>query len=250
MRSLQVLNNQPPEKPVQSDGAVLDVHSIFPTIQGEGPFAGRPAVFVRMAGCNIICPGCDTEYTAGRHSMSVKDIYSEVRRLGTLSLPTEGVHILPQQCLTVITGGEPFRQPILPLISELLDLDGGVQVETNGTLCPDDFDFLMDLFDRDLSIICSPKTASVNEAILTVAHAFKYVVEYGQTDPDDGLPTTVLGRPNRPARPNFYQHQVYVQPADSGDPVKNAANTEEAVRSCRKFGYTLSLQLHKILGLD
>ena len=51
-------NTQEPEK-IDRDRH-LDVHSIFHTIQGEGPYCGHPAVFIRLAGCNLQCPGCDT----------------------------------------------------------------------------------------------------------------------------------------------------------------------------------------------
>ena len=40
----------------------LQVHEIFHTIQGEGPFSGRPAVFIRLSGCNLRCWFCDTEW--------------------------------------------------------------------------------------------------------------------------------------------------------------------------------------------
>jgi len=52
-----MLNNQPPEKRLE-DPNLLQVHSIFKTIQGEGPFAGTPAIFIRLAGCSICCPNC------------------------------------------------------------------------------------------------------------------------------------------------------------------------------------------------
>jgi 7-carboxy-7-deazaguanine synthase len=55
---LPLLNNQPAEKPDRHPDGQLDVHSMFYTLQGEGPFAGRPAVFVRLAGCNLQCPAC------------------------------------------------------------------------------------------------------------------------------------------------------------------------------------------------
>ena len=67
-------NQQLADKPVLNEtGLSLQVNSIFYTIQGEGPFAGRPAIFIRLAGCNLQCPGCDTEYTK-RQTMTVDEI--------------------------------------------------------------------------------------------------------------------------------------------------------------------------------
>ena len=53
-------NGQPIEKVQRTFDGTLEVHSIFKTIQGEGPFCGTPAVFIRLAGCNLQCPWCDT----------------------------------------------------------------------------------------------------------------------------------------------------------------------------------------------
>ncbi|WP_046973456.1 7-carboxy-7-deazaguanine synthase QueE, partial [Dyella japonica] len=96
------------------------------TIQGEGPFCGQPAVFVRLAGCNLQCPGCDTNYTSNRKKMSHSDIWQEI------------VHVTGEAKtkLVVITGGEPFRQPeVVNFINYLIDMKGyRVQVETNGTM--------------------------------------------------------------------------------------------------------------------
>jgi 7-carboxy-7-deazaguanine synthase len=257
--SLPILNLQPAEKPDRGDGSTLDVHSIFPTIQGEGPFAGRPAVFVRLAGCNLLCPGCDTDYTSRRERMSVMDITDKVVTGGIHLRPNLGeepLDRLPRPGLVVLTGGEPFRQNVGPLIHRLIDLGFQVQVETNGGLNPRDslrrHVEELEMVDDNLSIVCSPKTATIHPEAMLMAEVLKYVVEYEEVCPLDGLPTSVLGQDIRPARPpkHFPAHLIYVQPADSGDPAKNAANTEEAVRVCRKFGYTLSLQLHKILGLE
>ena len=52
------MNTQPTEKRTNSQN--LDITEIFFTIQGEGPFSGHRAVFIRLAGCNLQCPACDT----------------------------------------------------------------------------------------------------------------------------------------------------------------------------------------------
>jgi 7-carboxy-7-deazaguanine synthase len=103
-------------------------------------------------------------------------------------------------------------------------------------------------------IVCSPKTPKVHQSIEHEACAYKYVLTEGKIDPDDGLPTEVLGlrmrdRPARPPRRLIDDCEVYVQPADEQDEKRNRANMEATVESCRRFGYRLCLQTHKIAGL-
>ena len=77
MHDLKVINRQPAEGPVKFSGT-YDVQEVFPTIQGEGPDAGVPAVFVRLAGCTLTCPACDSDYTSKRTSKTVVDLLKEV----------------------------------------------------------------------------------------------------------------------------------------------------------------------------
>jgi 7-carboxy-7-deazaguanine synthase len=57
-----VYGKNPVRKQELTEDGSLDVVDIFPTIQGEGPNAGRPAVFVRLWGCNLTCSFCDTDF--------------------------------------------------------------------------------------------------------------------------------------------------------------------------------------------
>lgn len=262
-------NQQPPEKQVKLSGpvetATLSVHSIFYTIQGEGPFTGRPAVFVRLAGCNLQCNFCDTDYTVGRQLMTVAEIVREV-----YEVVSNKSHV-PE--LVVITGGEPFRQPIGDLIRELNASRRHVQIETNGTLFVHDmpwtistreaiqrgqkvdaFDFAHSQPQRNgrLTVVCSPKTGKVVSALHPYIDAYKYVVEAGCIADDDGLPILALGHAARPrvARPHDgFAGTVYVQPIDVQDDAQNAVHTSAAIASCMKHGYTLCLQTHKIVNL-
>lgn len=228
------LNLQPVEKPVYSDGKVLDVQEIFPTIQGEGPFAGMPSVFVRLAGCDLQCPVCDSDYTSKRKLMTIDSIAMEVDRL----MP-------PNSRLVVLTGGEPFRQNI-GLLVDLLQYDKGykVQVETNGTLYLEEFPYAF------TTIVCSPKTGSINEKLKRHITALKYVLTHDKIDPADGLPTNSLGTGVRVQRPwTDFRGEIFVQPLDEQDPEKNKLHTQAAVESCMKFGYRLCLQTHKFVNL-
>jgi organic radical activating enzyme len=240
------MNNQLPEKHVNNEFGVLSVHSIFYTIQGEGPFAGRPAVFVRLAGCNLQCPECDTEYTVNRYNATPIDILQGVRMLRNAA------------CLVVITGGEPFRQNITELCKLLLANDYTVQIETNGTFPPPALSFYewasLDFSRSDaLFVVCSPKTGKINGQLAPLISAYKYVLSAGDVA-DDGLPEYVLEHPcseggvARP--PEDFFGPIYLQPADYKDAQLNALNLQAVVDSCMTHGYTLQLQIHKLLGVE
>lgn len=236
-----LLNTQPVEKPSYRDDGALEVVNVWLTMQGEGPFAGYPAVFIRTAGCNLssTCKLCDTDYTSGRRLQTPTELLERVvnARGGNSKKIT----------LVVITGGEPFRQACGPLVQALLAADFTVQFETNGTL----FDPSMEGHYSSVSVVCSPKSAKINERLLPEIDAYKYVLSADAVDPTDGLPTSALGSPAPPARPHpGFAGRTYVQPCDNQDPVCNAANLKVAKASCMRHGYILSLQLHKLLGLE
>jgi len=246
-----MINIQPIEKPDQGDGASLHVHSIFHTIQGEGPLTGKPAIFIRLAGCNLQCPQCDTEYTGERVKLlSVEAIIATVR----------DYHIGPR--LVVITGGEPFRQNITPLCLALVDEDYMIQVETNGTLPPPaGFPATTgQLGSEGAWVVVSPKAGKVHPRTEAIAIAWKYVLNHDSVD-DDGLPKLALQHSAHPriARPpdGFPVEAVYLQPADSfhiGNAFEKMLNNEQnlkaVIKSCMEHGYTLQLQVHKILKME
>jgi 7-carboxy-7-deazaguanine synthase len=241
-------NHQPVEKTVRNDDGFVDLHSIFYTIQGEGPFAGSPAVFVRLAGCNLQCPICDTEYTDGRRKVTPTEVLSMV--YGKKAFACQ---------LIVITGGEPFRQPIGPLIETFLDAGFAVQIESNGTLPPPrltGYEYQTSIRPPSRGgayIVCSPKAGKVNEELVSRACCFKYVMAIDDGIGEDGLPLKALGHTANPrlARPpSWWDRPVYLQPADEQDMDKNFANQGAVVKSCMERGYTLQLQIHKLIGRE
>lgn len=232
------INTQPVEG-LQRDTSYLDVFKLFPTIQGEGPHAGRPATFVRFAGCNLQCPGCDTDYTSTRRRYAPRDLLFEVNRITRLG---NG-----QRPLVVITGGEPLRQDITKFTVLLCAAGYDVQIETNGILAPPI------LLPDDVMVVLSPKSSRVHPRTAIRAYAWKYVLTAGSVDTSDGLPLSVLGHApgaaGRVARPPAGA-RVYVQPADQGDEHLNELNLRAAIESCMRFGYTLQLQLHKLINME
>ena len=219
----------PIRKPLKGDGNQLEIQEIFPTIQGEGPRSGEPAIFIRLGGCNLACDFCDTEFESFS-SMNIEEIHKQVL---SFSRNTN---------LIVITGGEPFRQPIEKLCSLLLENNFNIQIETNGTLYRP--------VDERVEIVCSPKnTGNINtktggcteirDDLLQRLTALKFLVsKYDK----NYIKIPEVGQ-------SKYNTPVFVQPMDEYDDGKNRANMNYACEIVQKYGYKLSLQIHKILRM-
>jgi 7-carboxy-7-deazaguanine synthase len=101
----------------------MHIIEIYKSLQGESSFAGLPCIFVRLAGCNLRCAWCDSEYTfSGGRKMSDAEILAEVQRLS------------PNGGLVEITGGEPMLQAdaLIPFMRQLLALGYQLLLETSG----------------------------------------------------------------------------------------------------------------------
>jgi 7-carboxy-7-deazaguanine synthase len=208
------------------DGSVLKVNEVFATLQGEGPYAGRPAVFVRLSGCNLSCSFCDTEFD-DYQEMHIAELIGKIKDLATGKL-------------VIITGGEPFRQNIVDFC-ELLVADGyEVQIETNGLLYRP--------INKKVTVVCSPKNtgkgyATVRPDLLGHAIAIKFIVSASDENYRD---IAEVGQ-------SSHNIPVYIQPMDEYNQDKNAANVEHAIMLARKYSdryeVVFSLQQHKIIGL-
>ncbi|MBI5163570.1 MAG: 7-carboxy-7-deazaguanine synthase [Magnetospirillum sp.] len=200
------------------------VKDIFATLQGEGAQAGRPAVLLRFAGCNLwsgreedraaaVCRFCDTDFVGGER-------YADAGTLAAAVAATWPSAEGPR--LVVVTGGEPSLQLDDALIEALHDRDFEVAVETNGTrTLPMGIDW----------VTVSPKAGT---ALATVAgHELKLI--YPQADAE----------PERYAALRF--RHFYLQPMDG--PARDA-NTAAAIAYCQAHPHwRLSLQTHKLIGL-
>jgi 7-carboxy-7-deazaguanine synthase len=233
------MNIQPAEKVANYEqGSTLDVHHFFDSIQGEGPLVGIPATFIRLAGCNLECPLCDTDYTSIRTQMTPEDILLYLQKSNRKA-----------GYLIVITGGEPFRQHIWPTVELLIENGYKVQIETNGTLWQTG-----DWYNESVIIVCSPKTPTINEKMKPYIHSYKYVMSADDIG-EDGLPShpldNLVGSERDVARPHAgFKGSVYLQPVDVGDPHENRRHQLACANSCMEHGYTFCLQVHKLIDME
>ncbi len=121
----------------------MKVSEIFYSIQGEGPNMGKPAIFLRMALCNLTCEWCDTRYTWDwknyEYDKEVKEM--SAKQVEEQLLKHDTKHL-------VLTGGEPMLQQkaLLPLFTTLKRMGFFIEVETNGTIIP--IAEMLDLIDQ------------------------------------------------------------------------------------------------------
>ena len=205
------------------------VKEIQYTIQGEGARTGRPAVFLRFAGCNLwsgreadrataTCSFCDTDFVGtdgpggGRFAAA-----SDLARAAAACWPAG-----KEARYVVCTGGEPLLQLDSPLVAALHEEDFEIAIETNGTRTPPE----------GIDWICvSPKADA--ELLLTRGDELKLAYPQPLAPPERfvGLP---------------FRH-FFLQPIDGPDLERY---TQQAVAYClRHPTWRLSLQTHKLLGI-
>lgn len=202
-------------------GDFLMVVNIFKTLQGEGPFSGEPAIFVRLGGCNLKCSFCDTEFD-NFEQINLNDIIQEINT----KISKDNIKLI------VITGGEPLRQPIEKFCSKLLELGLKVQIETNGTIARK--------LPQEVHVVCSPKITNkkynISEHLIKYADSFKFLLS---SEGDYKLvPKLECSKP------------IYVQPIDSYNQQQNLLNQKYTMKVALKYGYIYSIQQHKILNIE
>lgn len=131
------------------------VEAFGPTLQGEGPAAGRLSSFIRFGNCNLSCSWCDTPYTWDWTRFTAAD---EIMQL----TPAECLERTPDAPIVIVTGGEPLmsqRKPAWGVFLAGLKARGAqVHIETNGTILPNEVTLrYVDTF------IVSPKQAHAGE---------------------------------------------------------------------------------------
>jgi len=190
-----------------------DLVEIFESLQGEGRNTGRPCVFVRFAGCNLACPWCDTDCKR-RFSLTLDELVAEAKGFRARSV--------------VLTGGEPTTVDGMPELVAALKREGfWIAVETNGT---GDAPWLA-FVDY---VACSPKAEFPDSLRLASADEVRVVASSED----------VAGF-CRDVRKRMSATDWYVSPCERGGEMDFA--TAKSVLS-RLDGWSLSVQLHKLLG--
>jgi len=226
---------------------------VWKTLQGEVFFAGRPAVFVRLVGCNMWsgyeqdrerdarrteadCPlWCDTDFTKeGSQSYTAQEIVDVMCDVGG-----EGIRFC------VLTGGEPLLQIDARLINTLQRAGFMVAIETNGTIslresCWDDV--LQKVVAPDW-IVCSPKL-SVDHLVLEYFDELKLVVP-------DYMPRDFILFAKRQRKYEVNGKHIpllWLQPEDG--PRLEGATRLAVDMALQSPGWRVSVQTHKIIGVD
>lgn len=190
---------------------MYDLVEIFESLQGEGRNTGRPCVFIRFAGCNLKCPWCDTD-VAKKFSASLADIQKELKQYKAKSV--------------ILTGGEPTLVKEMPeLVAALREEGYWIGVETNGTIAAGWLGFVD-------YVACSPKRGA--PLALSAADEVRIVAEDEKTA--DFC---------RAVRGKITAADYYVSPCDRDGKIDFA--TAKSVLS-QLNGWSLSVQLHKLLG--
>lgn len=189
----------------------MKINEIFYSLQGEGRYAGTPAVFVRFSGCNLRCGFCDTSHDSGIE-MTGEEIVEHIERY-----PAKRV---------ILTGGEPTLQITASFIALLHSRGYRIHVESNGTNpLPAPVDWL----------VCSPK-GSVEAVKATDIDELKVIFDSEECDPNRYR--------SIPAK------TYYVQPCDFKDSVRNRNIIAAAVEFVKNNpDWNLSLQTHKLINI-
>lgn len=191
----------------------MKVNEIFYSLQGEGFHTGTASTFIRLSGCNLHCPFCDTDHQSG-HEMTEEEIVARA-----IEVPARHV---------VITGGEPSLFLTESLVDKLHAAGKYVAVETNGTHpLPDNVDW----------ITLSPKDAFVEGGAPVITRCNEIKVVF------DGSPLPDYG--------HIHTDHRFLQPCDKGDVELNACIVKAAISYILSHPeWRLSLQTHKIINIQ
>lgn len=222
---------------------MLGVNEIFETIQGEGVFTGVAAIFVRLQGCPVGCPWCDTQHTwdkdtadtipAAQMIIKTSDsvAWSAMSSAQILQLFSEQGYTAKH---VVITGGEPCMYDLRELTDLLHSHGYQTQIETSGT-----FEILTH---ADTWVTVSPKLDmpggyEVRCDAMQRADEIKHPIAMQKHI--EALDDLLARCPVTPGT------TICLQPIS-----QRPRATELAITTCRQRNWRLSVQLHKYLAIE
>lgn len=242
----------------------LLVTSIFYTIQGEGPYAGLPAIFIRLAGCNrghkedMGCQFCDTRFFFDQgKAMEFHDILERIRVLKSKPI----FAFAPP--MVVITGGEPMLQDNLTEFVSFLHYHEprrSLQVESNGDRLAVRWDLVADY----TSLVVSPKvTAGVyrelKKDVILYSTCLKFVISADPGSPYHRVPSWAS---NRGSDRVFVSPMTIYRAAVQSDEIASAwdsnlvdheqtrLNYQYAAIMAMEYSYRMSMQQHLFYVLE
>jgi 7-carboxy-7-deazaguanine synthase len=216
------------------------VNEVFETLQGEGLFTGTPSVFVRLQGCDVGCPWCDTKHTwrvQGENQISADAMFAKTENEPTFALMTASeIAFLVEHKFAaehvVITGGEPCAHDLTALTKRLVANGRWPQIETSGTEKV--------RVDAAAFVTLSPKFKMPGGKELR-ADAFDRANEIKMPigkESDVDLLQMLLDEHPPGAKP------IWLQPLS-----QSPKATALCVAAATKYGWRVSLQAHKYAGL-
>ncbi len=167
----------------------LMVTSKFFTVQGEGPYMGFPAYFIRLSKCNLNCSFCDAFFDQGEY-YTYEELFTSIRN----ETPE---YFRNGEGLVVLTGGEPFLQDITPFVLDLTYDGFIVQIESNGILVRNDAEYEPGdpYLEYPATIVVSPKCSektgkylAPSPAMLENAYCLKFVLSADPESPYHKVP--------------------------------------------------------------
>ncbi|MCU1445027.1 7-carboxy-7-deazaguanine synthase QueE [Cryobacterium sp.] len=226
----------------------LIITEVFTSVQGEGPSVGQPAVFLRLAMCNLACSWCDTPYSWDwkRYDRDAETKLIDVEGLADrLTLDLQATRLL------IITGGEPLiQQRDLAALLEIIRArvpDVRFEVETNGTLAPaPSLAALVQLF------VVSPKLGNSglnrrvrvkNEALVEFEQRGS-VLKFVIAAPEDVTEASAIA-----TEAGFSPERVWLMP-EGTDTATILAGMNQLAPVCIDLGFNLSTRLHVLLWGD
>lgn len=237
------------------------VNNIYVTVQGEGALTGTPMILLRLHNCPVGCPFCDTKYTWGKYAVATDALTSESKndaayvdaasteswrgeneRWTRMSAQDIAIMCAQMNPLAVkwvmLTGGEPALQNLGPLVDAIKQRGFSVNLETSGTA-----NIHRHLHEIDW-VCVSPKIGmpggrEVKPQPLGLAHEIKFVI--GRAADVDKMR-------------GFYAQYNFLLRSDVRRTVQPMSMSEKATALCvelaKREGYCVSIQTHKIMGLD